>query len=898
MKENKKIISVFICILLYVSNVQANTCAPVNFTHVLSTQAAVDSFPIYYPGCTDFDGNITISGNNITNLNGLSNLMYIQKKLIIKDNTVLTNLSGLNAVIDIGEDLIIENNAALANLSGLDALVEVRDNFDIINNSALVTLNGLNSLKYVDFFVIRDNSRLKNMSGLNNLDSTSYSLTISNNNSLNSLQGLDNFRTTLWLTISSNPLLTNMNGLGNLRNVFEGLGIGYNNSLVNLNGLNNLNKVGWLDISFNPLLREIKGLNGLTHIGLLQITDNASLIDLIGLENVTKLSGGCRIINNASLSSLNGLNNLDSVGGFYGLSIQSNNSLINLIGLEHLTTVYEVGIINNVLLSSLNGLNSSIKIGRLFLYDNIKLNCCYIAKQILENNPQIDHIGIYNNDNGCNSETEIRSLISSTQCCVPHTITTNKTICTGSSFTVGTHTYTTAGTYADTIHFATGCDSIITTHLTVRPTTYQIITKDLCVGQRFILSNGKIITSNGTYKDTIPNFCDSIIEYRIRFLNNITTTQNATICKGMSYTLPKGKTVTTAGTYKDTLRSSFGCDSIITTTLSVTNPTPFTQTVSICKGKSYTLPSKKVVTTSGMYTDTIIQPNTCDSIIITRLTVNPYLQSTQNIMLCLGKSYTLPSGKEVNQTGVYTDTIQNIAGCDSLVITNISITNPTPYKATISLCEGQYYTLPSGFKVNTTGIYTDTIRQVNTCDSVVITTLSVFPNTFMIQLHAIDSIDQGNAIQLQPKYTSDSAVQWLWTPTESLSCALCENPLASPIENTLYKVIATAKNGCVDTATTQIIVRTTDVYIPTAFSPNNDGVNDNFTIFATNPTAFNLKIYNRWGQVIFESFSIQDTWNGTYQGEAVPMDSYVYTVEVVMPNGNHYHKQGIINVIK
>jgi gliding motility-associated-like protein len=88
------------------------------------------------------------------------------------------------------------------------------------------------------------------------------------------------------------------------------------------------------------------------------------------------------------------------------------------------------------------------------------------------------------------------------------------------------------------------------------------------------------------------------------------------------------------------------------------------------------------------------------------------------------------------------------------------------------------------------------------------------------------------------------------------------------------------------------------VYIPTAFSPNNDGINDNFTIFATNPTAFNLKVYNRWGQVIFESFDIQHTWNGTYQGEAVPMDSYVYTLEVVMPNGKHYHKQGIINVIK
>ena len=869
MKNFHRIV-LLVLLFLFIGNTKANICIPTANPLILSTQTAVDSFPIYFPDCTDFDGDIIVSGNNIINLNGLSNLKYIRR------------------------DFYIENNPALNNLSGLSALIEVND-FRIVNNSLLINLNGLSSLKSVSYFVIRDNARLINMSGLNNLDVVTRFI-IQNNVSLNSLHGLDNYTTSNWLSIGSQPLLINMNGLENLKSVTGQLEIYNNRTLTNLDGLNILNQIGSLYIENNPVLKDLTGLSNLRVLDNLVVDNNNALINLIGLQGITKLRFECNIRNNASLLSLDGLNNIDSINNDF--QIMANNKLIDLSGLDHLIKIGQLAIIRNELLTKLSGLNEDVKLNGLFLYDNIKLNCCYKAKLILENNPQINFALIFNNDNGCNSETEIRSLVSSTQCCVPHTLTNNKIICVGSSYTVGTHTYTTSGTYTDTIHFAIGCDSIITTNLTVRSKSYQIITKDLCVGQQFTLSNGKIITTSGTYKDTIPNFCDSIIEYHLNFYNNINTTQNAIICKGKSHTLPKGNVVSVAGIYRDTLQASFGCDSIITTNLTVTNPIPFNNNVTICSGKTFIRPNGNIVSTTGIYYDTIKAPNTCDSIVITNLTVTPYFQSTQISSVCRGKSFTLPSGRSVQQSGIFKDTIKNNNGCDSIITTNLTVTNPIPFINAVSICEGKNYTLPNGRIVNTAGTYTDTLKQNNTCDSIVVTNLTIFPNTFNVALPTVDTIDAGSSIELIPIYTNDSATTWLWTPTYNLNCTTCERPIASPFITTTYRVNASANNGCEDSAQTTIVVRNLEVHIPTAFSPNNDGVNDELKVFANNPKYFHLSIFNRWGELVFESTDINHQWNGTYKGNECLMDNYSYVLDVVMQNDIKHYKKGSILLLR
>lgn len=76
------------------------------------------------------------------------------------------------------------------------------------------------------------------------------------------------------------------------------------------------------------------------------------------------------------------------------------------------------------------------------------------------------------------------------------------------------------------------------------------------------------------------------------------------------------------------------------------------------------------------------------------------------------------------------------------------------------------------------------------------------------------------------------------------------------------------------------------LYIPSAFTPNGDGVNDKFGVKAQNITDFNLRIFNRWGELVFESNNISDLWDGKYHGEAIAStDVFVYTVKAIGING-------------
>ena len=176
--------------------------------------------------------------------------------------------------------------------------------------------------------------------------------------------------------------------------------------------------------------------------------------------------------------------------------------------------------------------------------------------------------------------------------------------------------------------------------------------------------------------------------------------------------------------------------------------------------------------------------------------------------------------------------------------------------------------------------------------------LNVFPNTFNISLNPIDSIEAGNSIELKPSYSNQIAASWNWTPTSNLSCTTCENPIGTPTQTTQYIVNVMAQNGCEDTAMTTIVVRQTNVYIPDAFSPNNDGVNDLLKVFVVNPKTYSLKIYNRYGELVFESNDVNSKWNGTYKGENCEVDTYSFILDVTQHNGKQTHQQGIVLLVR
>jgi gliding motility-associated-like protein len=167
-------------------------------------------------------------------------------------------------------------------------------------------------------------------------------------------------------------------------------------------------------------------------------------------------------------------------------------------------------------------------------------------------------------------------------------------------------------------------------------------------------------------------------------------TVNAAICQNQSYTLPDGTVTTTNGTYVDTLTTINGCDSIITTNLTV-NPTYAVAVFdTICANQNYTLPSGNTANTTGVYIDTLATINGCDSVITTNLTVKPVSATTVNDTICFGASYTLPNGNAATTTGTYPVTLTNQFGCDSVITTNLTVIKDslTIQKSNV-LCNGE-----------------------------------------------------------------------------------------------------------------------------------------------------------------------------------------------------------------
>lgn len=108
-------------------------------------------------------------------------------------------------------------------------------------------------------------------------------------------------------------------------------------------------------------------------------------------------------------------------------------------------------------------------------------------------------------------------------------------------------------------------------------------------------------------------------------------------------------------------------------------------------------------------------------------------------------------------------------------------------------------------------------------------------------------------------------------------------------ENSIYRVTAVHKlDNTVISVSNEVTVKpSVKYYIPNAFTPNGDGLNETFGIIGTGITDYTLQVFNRWGNLIFESNDVSVQWDGTYKNEPVPMDTYVYKI-----NGKGYTSNG------
>lgn len=497
--------------------------------------------------------------------------------------------------------------------------------------------------------------------------------------------------------------------------------------------------------------------------------------------------------------------------------------------------------------------------------------------------------------------TWINSLRSQSTTNTP--VYTNQFACilNGGSIVLGGQPRTTAGVYNDTLTSVNGCDSIVSTTLKVStPITVPFAAPPACdsfmyqgmVFKRDTVLNDTLLTSLG---------CDSVyISATISVKQSKRDTVNVCINSGGSY-FAGGANQTASGTYFDTYTAVNGCDSVKTTVLDVISINNTTNTLAGCDSVVFKSITYK---TPATVLDTIRNGQGC----ITQITATNILiksKSVDTVEVCIntGSSY-FAGGAQQTTSGIYQDIFQNIGGCDSVIFTDLTVVNLNVTNQNFDGCDS----ISVNGKVYFQSIqFADTVRNLAGCITDISNYNITVGNTTYQTVSAC--INPGGSYVAGGAAQTTSGV-YIDTITSSGSCNTYKTTyltLITPVSDTLPAIEATdsydlngvtyyadtvfqtaipSVQGCDSLFSFQPLNITKslpfDVFLPTAFSPNGDGVNDILKpIYGRNVMIVEFKIYNRWGELVYNGTS---GWDGYFKTHLQPTGVYVYSLQAQEKN--------------
>lgn len=179
-------------------------------------------------------------------------------------------------------------------------------------------------------------------------------------------------------------------------------------------------------------------------------------------------------------------------------------------------------------------------------------------------------------------------------------------------------------------------------------------------------------------------------------------------------------------------------------------------------------------------------------------------------------------------------------------------------------------------------------------DSALITYRPLPLATAFESMDKIDTIFEGQTAPLPT--IAESNIVWDAHPT--LSCTMCDYPVAAPLETTRYTATIQQNSCNASTQFTVVVLKDALVQLPNAFTPNSDGRNDFFGPAGKVPADFEMQIFNRYGEMIFRSNSIDTRWDGRCRGVLQSNNVYVYAVKYRNMQNQTIHKKGTITLIR
>ncbi len=311
-------------------------------------------------------------------------------------------------------------------------------------------------------------------------------------------------------------------------------------------------------------------------------------------------------------------------------------------------------------------------------------------------------------------------------------------------------------------------------------------------------------------------------------------------------------------------------------------------------------------------------------------------ETMQSDTICEGLTWMV--GNSVYSTsGIYMDTFVNFLGCDSILITDLTVLLDSDFMVDFLVTPPTCANLTNG-SISVESISSGTPPFNYTFEGVDFDTVSIFPNlsggeTYMLVIEdnfgcSVDLsvfvenpsqlfldlgenqiIELGETVDLSPFYSfTPSDVNWQSiTPINCLDFDDCLNLDFIPTSSQQVSIDLFAGDGCSISDSIFIeVIEVRKAWLPNAFSPNNDGVNDFFTVYGKESNVQmveEFRVFNRWGSVVFEGNNLlpndlQNGWDGTFKGESMPEGIYVYTATVRFADAQVLRYSGDVLLIK
>jgi gliding motility-associated-like protein len=203
---------------------------------------------------------------------------------------------------------------------------------------------------------------------------------------------------------------------------------------------------------------------------------------------------------------------------------------------------------------------------------------------------------------------------------------------------------------------------------------------------------------------------------------------------------------------------------------------------------------------------------------------------------------------------------------------------------------GAFAVVQNQINTNYTVIGTDS----NGCQDTADVLISVFPPPHInagLDVYAL----VGETIQFNAITSGPGNI--LWTPQDEFSCSTCVNTSVSPSQNAVYNVYFTDLNGC--QAQSQVSVYFDPfIYVPNTFTPDGDEYNNEFRPILGNIREYEMLVFDRWGEIVYEMTSTDDYWDGTYKNLPCQDGTYVWKLKYKDFANNKKEITGHINLLR